>query len=183
MTHCRHWQRAHSSGPSLLSGFAVSAHRAVGQRGGEKQERNKGSRGINNGWNLSTPDLLPKRKDHAIKSKNDLGEQKVANFKDHWEMDVLFNSNQPDISVIVCYDSTGVERIALSIVPWEVTDMRWKAETPPTCMLALWLGIPEDKEINTAMKSKKTINQIGNLSCRLYGSLSNTLGQIGFTEW
>lgn len=34
MTHCRHWQRAHSSGPSLLSGFAVSAHRAEeGERG------------------------------------------------------------------------------------------------------------------------------------------------------
>lgn len=28
MTHCRHWQRAHSSGPSLRSGFAASAHRA-----------------------------------------------------------------------------------------------------------------------------------------------------------
>lgn len=58
MTHCRHWQRAHSSGPSLLSGFAVSAHRAeeeeterekkkqrVGQREGERQRERRGERG------------------------------------------------------------------------------------------------------------------------------------------
>lgn len=42
MTHCRHWQRAHSSGPSLLSGFAASAHRAEkgwGFGGGRKWDR------------------------------------------------------------------------------------------------------------------------------------------------
>lgn len=38
MTHCRHWQKAHSSGPSLQSGFAVSAHRAVERREKGKTE-------------------------------------------------------------------------------------------------------------------------------------------------
>lgn len=51
MTHCRHWQRAHSSGPSLLSGFAVSAHRAeegekrgVEGRQGRGRKRDSGKR-------------------------------------------------------------------------------------------------------------------------------------------
>ncbi len=42
MTNCRHWQKAHSSGPSLQSGFAVSAHRAADGREKRKTEETKG---------------------------------------------------------------------------------------------------------------------------------------------
>lgn len=44
MTHCRHWQKAHSSGPSLQSGFAVSAHRA--KDGREKWKTEEETKGI-----------------------------------------------------------------------------------------------------------------------------------------
>lgn len=44
MTHCRHWQKAHSSGPSLQSGFAVSAHRATDGR--EKWKTEEETKGI-----------------------------------------------------------------------------------------------------------------------------------------
>lgn len=37
MTHCRHWLRAHSSGPSLRSGFVVSAHRAAGEKESKRE--------------------------------------------------------------------------------------------------------------------------------------------------
>lgn len=41
MTHCRHWQRAHSSGPSLQSGFAVSGHRAKDREKGGREGKGK----------------------------------------------------------------------------------------------------------------------------------------------
>lgn len=71
---------------------------------------------------------------------------------------VFWLSNQTDHLLIMHYDSAGVERIASSVIS-NANLNRWDGKLElPTWMLALWLGIPEDREINTAMKDNKAIS-------------------------
>ena len=51
--------------------------------------------------------------------------------------------------------SAGVERVMINIYPHENADRSGPLRL--TWILALWLGIPEDKEINTAMRDKEAI--------------------------
>jgi len=174
MTHCRHWQRAHSSGPSLLWGFAVSAHRAV-EEGDERKRREKqrGRRAEPLRPFQTFPHQFPCRHASTLyrnqnKTNNSerngalkRGPRTTMSFycpSDSCWVSTLDASDQEDPwkhALRFNWSGKGYNQ-RLSTRVCRQTTRIWR----PTWILALWLGIPEDNEINTATHDKGTITSL-----------------------
>lgn len=159
MTHCRHWQRAHSSGPSLRSGFAVSVHRAKKTEKKRKGREKGRAITITVKWNqLQSCHRNYKRHEQKWEKWGLYFMVQSYLFMHNWRSqlkecwtDRLVDRKKHGESM-QC-SSTGLETVMINIQPQE--KCRWRSGPQRlTWILALWFGIPEDKEINTAWGTK-----------------------------